>query len=225
MRIDRSRFANLIGESVLFKPALFVGCGSVGSNVVRAAASCGIQDITLADGDVVGQENIAVSWLEGIEDAKVSILADQLIRVYGCAVHPIERMVTSTDVSMLIEEHEIEMVVVSTDNIESRNEIWRGCVGRDILYVDFRIGRYSGACYSFRPSNEGAADMYVSTLKNKGTGLECGVKAYPGLTVGWCPMVMVDIIARESYGISTLFSRIANMDVNGTGQDFYAAEV
>ena len=63
--ISTSRFNNLVNvDFVARKRFSFIGCGSVGSNLVNTACAFGIRHIYLFDDDVVAPENINVSWLD-----------------------------------------------------------------------------------------------------------------------------------------------------------------
>lgn len=206
---------------------LFVGAGSVGSNLVRAAAAIGVRDMVVCDMDVIGDENIAVSWLEEIGMAKAEDLARHASELYETAITAVEDEVGAREVGSLIDGHDIDVVVVSTDTIESRRATWEGVKqsyfedeSKDILYIDFRIGGFSGNVYSFYVSDQASVDLYEQTFENRGIGLECGAKAYPGLTLGWCPMTLIDILGRHISKSLIAYHRAAHTDTSYEEPEF-----
>lgn len=222
--INRTRFSDLIGREVLYQGVLMVGAGSVGSNLARALSSIGVRDIVVCDHDTVGDENIAVSWLEGIGVPKVEDIAERAERLYGTNIVPVEDEVNSIRVADIIADRDIDVVVVSTDNIESRREVWDGVKyaedAADILYIDFRIGGYSGNVFSFYVGDERSVELYEATFKNRGVGLPCGAKAYPGLTLGWCPMTLIDIVGRHIRKSLIPYHRSAHLDTSYNEPEF-----
>jgi molybdopterin/thiamine biosynthesis adenylyltransferase len=216
--MDRSRFVDLTDVGVLSnEKMLMVGLGSVGSNLARAAASIGITSFVLFDADVVGRENIAVSWLEGEGEQKSEDVAGRLSDRYGVDVLSYPRLATGNAVQDTISDEEVTIVVVSTDNIDSRREVYESIASlpgtNDLLFIDFRIGGYNGHVFSFFMGDNKARAAYEKTLNNRGIGLPCGAKAYPGLTLGWCPMTLIDILSRFSKGETFHYNRSVYMDV------------
>ena len=197
---------------------LMIGLGSVGSNLARSAASIGVTRFNLWDADTVGRENIAVSWLETEGHNKTDDVAGRLEERYGVEVVSYPRRATGRSVQDTITSGEVTIVVVSTDSIDSRREIYEAiesCPGNNesLLYIDFRIGGYNGHVFSFYMGDRDAREAYAKTLNNRGIGLPCGAKAYPGLTLGWCPMTLIDILARKSKGERFSYNRQVYMDV------------
>lgn len=206
---------------------LFVGAGSVGSNLVRSAAAIGVRDMVVCDMDVIGDENIAVSWLEEIGETKAEDLSRHAFELYETTITAVEDEVGAYEVGNLIDEHDVDVVVVSTDTIESRRAIWEGVrqsylddESADILYIDFRIGGFSGNVYSFYVSDLASVDLYEQTFENRGVGLECGAKAYPGLTLGWCPMTLIDILGRHIRKSYISYHRAAHIDTSYDEPEF-----
>lgn len=211
--MNRTRFVDLIDtENLQDEKIVFIGTGSVGSNLVRVAVASGVESVVLYDNDLVGPENIAVSWLTRPGEFKVDDIEENITRLYGASVIARPERARSGSVVGQI-DNGATMVVVSTDNIESRRMVYNSFVESDcvnVLYVDFRIGAYAGYVYTFFGRDVEQRAAYEQTLNNVGTGVPCGAKAYPGLTLGWCPGTMVDILARKSLLLPQIYHRSCN---------------
>lgn len=216
MSVDRTRFSQMIPARTQGLDFMMVGVGSVGSNLLRAIISIGASRIEIWDDDIVGPENIAVSWLHHVGVPKVESLRRQAEDIYDVSVLTNAEKATRSDVISFIEAKAGMLgpvIIMSPDSIEPRREVWAGIqeAEGDAFVIDFRIGRYGMTAYSFHSSNGDAIREYDTTMSNVGHGLMCGEKAHPGITIGACPMTLIYLIEGYIKGVEVPFSTMINV--------------
>jgi molybdopterin/thiamine biosynthesis adenylyltransferase len=153
----------------VFSPAAFgqrrvdvVGAGATGSRIVLSLAKLGVDNIHVWDFDKVEEHNVAnqVFGLGDIGSLKVEALARLVFEQTGVRIKTHAERVTGDTVLG-------EIVLVLTDTMSSRKEIWDGALKlklRTKLLIETRMGADSGRVYTLNPNKPGHIRAWESTL-------------------------------------------------------------
>jgi hypothetical protein len=182
-----SRQAQLITEPNRLS-VLFIGTGGIGSNLVHLAVSMGIEDITIVDPDEVAEENIYPGYftVEDVGISKVGSLAYRTRVEYDIALTDIQSILEEAG----LEDDEFDIVVISTDTTNSRQNIWElyGQRLAKVAYIDARMGGYLATIYTIMMESEGRVRAYDRWIKEQPeSSLPCGMKSTAPMTKGWIP--------------------------------------
>lgn len=175
--------------------ALIIGCGSIGSNAAHLLASMGVEQMTLVDGDEVGDENIGPAYFSAMStgQGKVHVLYDMLETDVNPSIHcyPVEEHLNE---SIELPDSPYNLIVVGTDNMESRRLAWDRRnefinPNDGAIWVEGRMGGPQLSMYSFWTHDEWATGEYRRLLFDGAPPppLPCGMKATAALTKGYVP--------------------------------------
>jgi len=190
---QRARFRSYIR----YRPSVTViGCGSVGSNIVRIAHSMDAASIDVYDADTVENANTMISFLAAYPEKKVVALLRALETVHGHAdnVH-----VTEMEFSVVTDRDSLfsDVVVLAVDSIPTRLEIfeaWTKAGGPWL--VDFRVaGTYASAFFVRRDRTDYNWYRSVTDVNDTYARMPCGQESHPAVTSGWCTFVFSSFLA------------------------------
>ena len=192
-----SRQAMIFGDDLYGKSLAILGVGGIGSNAAHLAASVGVARLMLIDFDTVAGVNVYPGFFN-MQDIGVP-------KTVATAIE----LGTRLDVDILVEvfaemnqlrNRDIDIVMVCTDNIESRAEMWHMCKGMDRWFIDGRMGGTECELYAFRANDEESVARYEPTLEGRFSDLPCGMKATAALTKGWLPAMLGQVFYDISIG-------------------------
>lgn len=136
-----TRFELLVGDNVNViknKTVLIIGLGGVGGYAVESLARCGIEHIILVDNDVIDITNInrqIISTLDNVGSYKTEEWEKRIKLINpDCKVDIINDFITPSNVSMLFNQ-KIDYIVDACDTIETKKEMIRQCLKRDIKLI------------------------------------------------------------------------------------------
>lgn len=205
-----SRQRLIFGDGLENKAMTILGVGGIGSNVAHIAASVGIEKIFLIDFDDVAEENLYPGFFSGSVDLGANkahaVAGDLLNRLSIDSEHRYIDFMTFSRFSQLRGSY-TPIMMVCTDNIESRMEMWEFCKGKDCLYIDGRMGGVEAEVYAFRANDEDAAARYEPTLEGEFAHLPCGMKATAAMTKGWIPGMVGQVLYDISIGRDPQFKQ------------------
>lgn len=171
-----SRQTMLVGEQVEGLKVLVVGVGGIGSNAAHTLVSMGVHDITLLDFDTVQQENLFPGWFHpaGVGLNKAVAVASQL-ETFG---------IKATAIESKIEDFEpdpktmYDIVIVGTDDIESRALAFKKLRSKTAWWIDGRMGGMGADMFCFHMLDTDAVNDYAKhQLVPFKSNLLCGEKA------------------------------------------------
>lgn len=171
---------------------LIVGCGGIGSNAYHLLVSMGVTDFTLVDHDEVNDENVFPGFLPGPTGVKKA----QALADWG-RTHD----VVSTAIMEWVEDayidDDFDLILVGTDNLESRRFCFSKLRHMSPWLIDGRMGGTSAAVLTIPTSDDDIGGLYWEYLQGNNTPLECGMKATAMLTKGF----IVGMIGQSVYDI------------------------
>lgn len=164
-RIDALFDIGLMAEANV----LVAGCGSGGGNVALQLVMSGIRNLTLADNDVLGPENVIrhVCGLRYLGWRKVDAVQD-VLRDRNPALS-----ITTLDVDLLTYKNLEEVVgrssvvVIGTDNEPTRYRLNEACVKTETPFVVGRVFTrgIGGEVFAYRPGEGGCLGCLEKTLE------------------------------------------------------------
>jgi len=161
-----------------------IGCGATGSRVVLGLAKLGIENITVYDGDVVEQHNIANQAFgsKHIGMPKAEAIAS-IVKEY------VDVEITAKP-EFLTEDTEEDLgnyVFLLTDTMKSRKEIWESHVkfkSHISGMIETRMGVMEGHVYCVNPLDPEETEAWENTLVDDDDTTEsaCGASISVGPT-------------------------------------------
>lgn len=173
---------------------LIIGAGSVGSNVANLLCATNARDITIADFDVVGVENVYPQFYSysDVGKPKVDALKDELVSRYA-------GVPTITAINARYTGYwrvDYDVVICCPDSNKDRRAIYdRGKVSWR-MWLDGRFGEEDGQVFAL-PANatdfDDRHEHYLTYALKEGyeDNVDCGVRATSYLTKGLVPSIMV----------------------------------
>lgn len=186
-----SRQSDLVDtEELGRRHVTIIGVGAIGSNVMFALASMGVRRFKLVDPQTVGEENIYPAFYDWQQAdlglPKVEALAEKVGRMLAGSSVGLEVETVEAEFNPLTRvEHDI--VVIGTDSMVSRRQIWNKKLFDYNLWIDGRIGELDAICWAVEGGNEQQERSYANSLELDGGDLPCGMKATAFITKGWMP--------------------------------------
>ena len=130
---------------------LVIGAGGLGCPALQALAGSGVGQLTVVDGDVVAQSNLARQWLHTPDDVDLN-KAESAQRAVA-AMNPyvqaevVSEMLTPANAEALIAAH--DLVIDATDDMEVRYLIDEVCAQFDRPWVHAALYRSRGQICTF----------------------------------------------------------------------------
>lgn len=187
--MDLSRQSDLVKNQGYYGEIVIIGAGAIGSNAANVLARMGFR-IKLIDPQEVAEENFAPGSFVAKEGRPKVLAVRQLLVQQGVPAQNItacHREATGADVT------EDSIVIIGTDSMESRKEIWTGRSGRPALYIDARIGGKTVTVISLTKDQQ--ASGYTNGLDGESEELPCGSKA-TAYTGGFAANTIAMIVAQ-----------------------------
>ncbi len=154
-----SRIADIIpADKVKMLDCTIIGVGAIGRQVALQLASIGVEKFRLIDFDLVDESNISTQgyYEQDLDRDKVDALADNL-RLINAAAE------VDAVCDKYVKGFPVSSVVFScVDNIETRQELFRGLRGNAELYIDGRMG--AQVCRVLSCYDKASWKHYQSTL-------------------------------------------------------------
>ena len=136
-----TRFELLVGDNVNViknKTVLIIGLGGVGGYAVESLARSGIEHIILVDNDVIDITNInrqIISTLDNVGSYKTEEWKKRINLINpSCKVDIINDFITHSNITILFNQ-KIDYIVDACDTIETKKEIIRQCLKRNIKLI------------------------------------------------------------------------------------------
>ena len=192
---------------------LIIGAGGIGSNALHLAVSTGFERITIVDPDFVAEENLAPAYFSrlALSLPKVEALDNDMYDRYGVMINAIQSRLEDAD---LLQQESFDIVIISTDTIESRQDIWTHfakhlCHG---LWIDARMGGVLATVYAVEMDDPSALADYTEELSISTNGtLPCGMKATAPLTKGWIPGMIGTVLYNAANGAKPPYMQRCDM--------------
>jgi molybdopterin/thiamine biosynthesis adenylyltransferase len=182
------RQLDILPPEKLAFPITVIGAGAIGSATVITLAKMGCSDITVWDDDTIQEHNVSnqMCLVKEIGSPKTSALMMLTELLSGITIKTRAERYRGQVLS--------GVVIVATDNMEARQEIWkRARMNRRIpLLIDARMGAEFARIYSIHPMNPDESDFYEENLYSAGEAerLPCSARA-----IIYCPTVIGGLIA------------------------------
>jgi hypothetical protein len=169
---------------------LVIGAGGIGSNLVHMMASMGVSNISVLDFDAVHEENVAPGWfsIQNLGNAKVDAIRLTAFEWYGLEVDAIFGRIED-----YIPDKEWDIVMVSTDSLQSRKLAYQKLAGSTRWWVDARMGATGIEVFAFQPNSD-LDEQYRPSLEFVAEPLPCGQKATAPLTKGIIPGLVGQVV-------------------------------
>lgn len=169
-------------------PIIIVGGGSIGSYTTLALSKMGARNMRVIDFDKVEEHNIPNQFYKtgdvGLE--KVEALRDNIFELTGTTIR--------TNVGKFEPDHieffgERGVVIVGTDNMDSRKQVYEAILGRKdqiLRFIDARMAAFSVEIFNIDPSAEEDRKIYEEKLfpDEEGVDVPCTARGiiYPVMT-------------------------------------------
>ena len=185
------------GESVCV-----IGVGGIGSNAVHMLASMGITDFEVVDPDLVGEENIFPGFFRMADDGarKVDVMWHYATDMGGITVNPFFGEFIDWD-----QPRRFTFGIISTDNTETRREIYPHLREKCQVVLDGRMGGKLCSVFTVCSDDDVAGEVYESYLEGENAELPCGQKATAPLTKGMIPFMIGMAVGRHLNGEEPVF--------------------
>ena len=144
-----------------------IGVGATGSRIALSLAKLGISNLVLWDHDVVEKHNIANQAFSFADVGKPKVEA---MRGIILAQTGLECTAMKTKVDADTPPPSGDVIFLLTDSMESRREIWQGCIKMKLnvkLMVETRMSADSGRVYALNPCSLSQIRAWEDTLKGK----------------------------------------------------------
>ena len=184
-----SRQALLVGKGVEDLRVFVVGVGGIGSNATHLLVSMGVHNITVLDPDMVEEENLFPAWFhpEHVGNLKIDAVQSQA-NWYGVEIDTINCMIDDLELG---DEQEFDIVIVGTDDIESRAQAWKKLNDHTSWWIDARMGGMGADMFCFHTGDPDAVRSYTTEqLEPFASTLLCGEKATAYNTKGAIMMML-----------------------------------
>jgi len=197
-----SRQTGLIDPAKLTQKIFIVGAGSIGGWTALGLLKLGCKDVTVADFDVVEEQNIGPQLYSpgDIGKKKVKALAVNLLRITGEMIKENESRINSkSDLS------HYDIVIAGVDTIKARKGILTAVVaarkkGKNIMLIDGRMEANEIQIYSVAMDETGIEE-YKKTLfdEKSATPIACSMRSvvYNCLIISG---LITDIVAHVANG-------------------------
>lgn len=175
-----SRQSQIVGDLSDFT-AVIIGVGGIGSNAAHILDSMGVGCIHLVDHDVVGVENIYPGYftLHDIGRPKVEAVADKL----SCDTFTYQDRFSPDGDPPNLSEVTIDLLLLTTDTIESRLFAYQTLGGEAMYTLDARMGGVNAQVFTIdRVGYDSHIERLTGTTNND---LPCGEKATSPITKGF----------------------------------------
>ena len=159
------RFARQRGlvdtEKLAATKVLMVGAGSVGSFTALALAKMGVGGITIYDHDSIETHNIPNQFYPEmlIGRNKAEALADVVMSFSGLAIVGVP---TKWEGKTAFDGCGI--IISSVDNMDARKALWEAHKGKEVLFIDPRMGAQVMLIYTIRAWVEEDQKLYERSL-------------------------------------------------------------
>lgn len=193
-----SRQANLIGDTSDLE-VLIIGVGGIGSNVADMMVSLGVTKIWLMDHDIVAPENEFPGNFRAMftDMNKARAVSNDLVAKYSHGEHLEIYVLEDRIEDVEFDEEFWDIIVASTDSIDSRSYAFRTLQGNCNLWIDARMGGASATVFAVSPLNNTQSKFYrENELRPVIYPLPCGDKATAYLTSGFIAG-MVGLVVRD----------------------------
>lgn len=185
--MNLSRQSDLVKDQNAFGPIVIIGAGAIGSNAANTLLRMGYE-INLIDPEEVGEENLAPGMFKWRSNTPKVEAVKMLAVSQGCDKTKLttqQRSASGADVRAG------GIVVIGTDSMESRRDIFRSKTEMPNLYIDARIGGKIVTVWAVCGDDPESITRYDSGLDGESEELPCGSKAtaYTGgiaaAIIGW----------------------------------------
>lgn len=163
-----------------------IGAGGIGSATAFMLAKMGYTNITVHDFDEVEIHNVNAQFYgpDDLHKAKVTALAENIKRMTGVSITPVNGLVEVYDPA--------DIIIYAVDNIKVREDLFKKNPGKGSLLIDGRMG---GQTFNIYAVMIGVDDQrYLDTIfpESEASPIACTAKAI-------------------SYNVYGLASQIANI--------------
>jgi len=139
-----------------------IGAGAIGSMTALTLAKMGLDNIKVWDEDRIEEHNFPNQMypISAKGELKVIALKDNILNMTGSEITPVERMWNNDEFDG------DSIVIVATDNMKSRKDIWKRVKLRPSikLFIDGRMGGELMRIYTVNPMSIKEAEQYEKTL-------------------------------------------------------------
>jgi len=155
-----------------------IGCGSTGSFIALNLAKLGFNNIACYDFDLVEEHNIPNQFyrLSDINKLKVDALYEIIKDFTGTEINPVPKKITE-EYSLIDFVDLNSLVILCTDNMESRKLIYEQLKDLPIGLIDTRLGGEGYQIYYIDLTNEEQKKTYEECLNAETVEAACGQKA------------------------------------------------
>jgi len=155
-----------------------IGCGSTGSFIALNLAKLGFNNIACYDFDLVEEHNIPNQFyrLSDINKLKVDALYEIIKDFTGTEINPVPKKITE-EYSLIDFVDLNSLVILCTDNMESRKLIYEQIKDLPIGLIDTRLGGEGYQIYYIDLTNEEQKKTYEECLNAETVEAPCGQKA------------------------------------------------
>ena len=166
------------GFDISKNSAVVIGCGGLGTNVATHLAGAGIGRLLLVDFDSVEKRNLNRQYFyteADIGKPKCELLAERLgAYAPDCEIKSLNK---KADEFSFADGYDI--IIIAVDNIETRKNANRYCIGHKIPCINGSINGFFGTAYMFIPDKtpdlEKAGCLNETGVKNQSPSVTAGI--------------------------------------------------